>query len=619
MNRFVINTLFLLSGIIVVASCDDDFLNKYPLDSLSEQTFFNSVNDLKTYVNGLYDVIPLASIHAQINYRDLDADVQITGRNITESLNQRSADGIAPLTSGAWNSGFYQIRRVNFFLANYDKVDSRDAAANQFIGEGYFFRAWHYFDLLVAFGDVPIILGPLNVSDQEELYRPRDSRTEVARQIIRDLDSAIVNLQWKGNGEARSARINKEAAIVMKARVALFEGTWEYYHGQKATEFAVSGEDGTGFLEMIGPAVEELIEHQGPVIFRSGGPFNEPYNQLFAIEDGFSAEGVFWFRTYVQDFGARHNMYGKASGLGEVAITKRLVDLYLDADGIPQALSTKELTTLNELGQNLDPRFRQTVWTPDRGPLAQIPGRGNQGDENLRYPVISEAIDDFYTSTGFRTWKGAVLDATQFRAGVQDDIFIRYEEGLLAYAEAKAILGTISQGDIDKTVNLIRDRVGMKPMSLTEVESWNIAYDESEGFDPSAPNIVNEIRRERSVELALEGFRLQDLKRWAVFEKVINGYKPKGANLQEFLDYFNDANALANDGWGDAIDLSLTKGGNVDAFADGFINPYFRSTQFQEGGDGLWVHNRNYLSAIPTSEINLYEEHGVTLTQNPGW
>src|SRR5690606_15485449 len=157
---------------------------------------------------------------------------------------------------------------------------------------------WHYYNLLAEFGDVPIILKPLNISDEQELYRPRDSRHDVARQIIHDLDSAIVNLAWKGSGEARSGRINREAAIVMKAKVALFEGTWEHYHSVRSTVFAVPGEDGTEFLQLIEPAVQELINHQGTAIYRNGGLLDEPYNQLFAVEDGHAAAGVFWFRAY---------------------------------------------------------------------------------------------------------------------------------------------------------------------------------------------------------------------------------------------------------------------------------------------------------------------------------
>lgn len=622
MNRFIFSIVLSLSVVTLMPSCEEDFLERRPKDALSEETFFNTSNDLATYVNGLYGALPLYDFQAGIpglaNWGDLNADVQIVARAITASLNLRSSDGLAPLTSANWNNGYDRIRNTNFFLANYHRVKARDAAANQFIGEGYFFRAWHYYRLLVEFGDVPLILEPLNISS-EELYRPSDSRYDVAKQIIKDLDSAIANLQWKGVGEARSGRVNKEAAATMKARVALFEGSWEYYHAANATPFAVQGKNGTDLLQLIISAVQELIDYQGTKIYKNGGPLNEPYNQLFAVEDGHTADGVFWFRAYDPALMVRsHNFYMKVNDTGR-SITKRLIDMYLDKDGLPQTLSSLDFSTLDNMGQNLDPRFRQTIWTPDRGPMTKIPGRGGQGDLDLRYPVITEGAGDF-TSTGLRMWKGAVLDPAQFRAGETDDILIRYAEALLAYAEAKAILGTITQTDLDKTVNLLRSRVNMEPIDLAQVNAWSSVYSESEGFDPNAANILNEIRRERTVELALEGFRLDDLKRWAVYEKVINGYKPKGAKAQEFVDYFNNPTALAADGWSGTINFTLTEGANYGVDADGYLNPYFRSVQFQEGGEGFWINkDRDYLSPVPAGQIDLYKQSGVTLTQNPGW
>jgi hypothetical protein len=252
--------------------------------------------------------------------------------------------------------------------------------------------------------------------------------------------------------------------------------------------------------------------------------------------------------------------------------------------------------------------------------MDQIVGRTAQGNMPLRYPLITTSLSSNYTSTGFRNWKGAIFDASQYRAGETDDILIRYAEGLLAYAEAKAVLGTINQSDLEKTVNVLRGRVGMLPMDLATVNGWALTYDASAGFEPSASNIVNEIRRERSVELALEGFRLTDLKRWSVFGNVINGYKPKGAQLQEFLDYFNNSGTLAADGWAGGSDVSLTDGTNVGSNIDGSINPYYNSTQFQDGGAGFNINEgRDYLSAIPTGQIDLYKENGATLSQNPGW
>jgi len=618
------NIILSITIVVGLSSCKDDFLDKVPLDDLSEDAFFNTSTDLKTYVNGFYEEAlrrydyqggTQGSLSA---FLDLGSDVLINNASITSSLNRIGASGQSGVTSGTWNTQYDRIRSINYFLANYDRVDSRDVVANHYIGEGYFFRAWQYFELLKAFGGVPYIDRPLNVDD-EELYAVRDSRNEMAKKIIADLDSAILNLSWKGVSAAATGRVNKETAIVMKARVALFEGTWERYHSQAGSPFAVSGEDGTVFLQMIAPAVQELIDHQGNNIFTSGGIFNEPYNQLFIQTNGESTAGVFFYRVYdATQLNNSHNFYDNITDIG-ASITDRLVNAYLDADGIPQELSARPMATLNEKGQNLDPRFRQTIWTPDRGPMTGLPGRAQQGDYDLRYPLVNNTVTNQFTSTGYRRWKGAVLDVTKYRLGEADDILVRYAEGLLAYAEAKAILGTINQSDLDQTVNVLRSRVGMTPMSLSAVNGWSVTYEAATGFDPTESNIVNEIRRERTVELALDGFRLDDLKRWALYDEAVNGYKPKGAMLQEFLDYFNDPTQLAADGW-TGTDLTLTPGSNVNMDTDGFINPYFQFTQFQAGGTGFMIDgNRDYLQAIPSGEIDLYNQSNVTLKQNPGW
>ena len=616
--------LLLFTALIVITSCNEDFLDRVPLDSLSEETFFKSATDLQNYTNGLYGN-HMRRYHYQWGWRgqlnlflDANSDIVISSGNITGSLNQLSNSGVAPVSSSTWNRAYDRIRSENYFLVNYNKVKSRDINSNQYIGEGYFFRALDYFGLLTSFGDVPIIKEPLNI-DSEELYRPRDSRYDVAKFIIADLDSAIMLMSWKGQGPAKSGRVNKQAAMVLKARVALFEGTWERYHSRRGTKFAVQGKDGSEFLNIVVSTIDDLIEYQGNNIFRNGGLFNEPYNQLFSQNDASKSAGVFWYRVYDASLlSASHNFYWKIIDSG-ASITRRLVKMYIDSDGYPQSISSKPFNTLDEMGQNLEPRFRQTVWTPDRGPIYDIEGRQQEGNEHLRYPLIAPVLSSSYTSTGFRNWKGAIFDASEFRAGNTDDILIRYAEGLLAYAEAKAVLGTITQEDIDKTVNVLRDRVGTPPMNLSVVNGWNISYNEAEGFDVTESNIVNEIRRERTVELALDGYRLLDIKRWAVFDKCINGYKPQGAKLQEFINYFNDPDTLVADGYS-GNSLTLDPGTNCGAHANGNINPYFRHPQFQDGGEGYYIDkDRDYLSPIPTDQIDLYNEKGVTLTQNPGW
>ncbi|WP_316794221.1 RagB/SusD family nutrient uptake outer membrane protein [Pedobacter frigoris] len=616
--------VFLLTTIFIT-SCKK--LDKQPLDALTSSTFFNTAADLRTYVNSMYNNrLPVYQYTAGTGNSnallDNGSDFMIFSADITGGLNQVGATGTAGTENGTWSTGYTRIRQDNYFLKYALEKAEKTPNADHYIGEGYFFRAMDYFALLNSFGDVPIILEPLTEADVEKMYVPRSSRNEVAKQILKDLDLAIQKLYWKGTGEAVAGRVNKEAAIVLKARVALFEGTWEYYHSRRSTQFAVAGKDGREFLEMIEPAMNELISRQGTRIFKTG---DEPYNQLFAQKDASSVDGVFLYRVYDGvKLNVSHNFFSKITDFGP-SITDHLVDIYLNKDGSPQNISDP-YTTLNTLSQNLDPRFRQTIWTPDRGPLGKLKGR--ELNANLRYPIVAPILSTGggFTSTGYRTFKGAVLEASEFNKGETDDILIRYEEGLLALAEAKAILGTITQADLDKTVNVLRGRVGMANMTLSAVNGFPISiYKEENGFDLTESRIVNEIRRERGVELALEGFRSGDIRRWAIFEKVINGYKPKGAQLQEFLDYYNDPAKLTADGFnvaGLSFPLLRNTGstGNVSAFPDGRINPYFKSPQFQTAGQGFFINrDRDYLTFVPLSQIQLYKVKGTTLTQNPGW
>ncbi len=629
-----IKMLFAGIMLLTAGSCSKDFLNREPLISTGPENLFKTAADLQTYANGFYaKLAPQYMAMSNINNVGLDigSDFMISQTTITAGLNMATSNSIPPETNSAWTNGYSAVRSDNFFL-HYAKLNAeKNASTDHYIGEGYFFRAWDYFSLLRTFGGVPVVTDILTEKDDQELYKPRASRYEVARQIISDLDSAIAKLQWKGTAEgAVSGRITKDAALALKVRVALFEGTWEYYHGKKNTPFAVSGKDGLDFIALIEPAANELITRYGSRIFTNLGDKSMAYNQLFAQKDASTTDGAILYKVYdAAKLPESHNFFWKIIDLG-ASITDHLVDMYLKADGSQQTVTD----SLSVLSRTLDPRFKQTVWTSDRGPFNKLPGRG--GDHvPFRYPLIALAgsYTEGFTSTGYRNFKGAVL-AQEYRKGETDDILIRYEEVLLSLAEAKAILGTLTQADLDKTVNVIRDRAGMFPMLLNAGAGF--AYREDLGFDRSETPLINEIRRERNIEFALEGFRLNDIKRWAVYDKVINGFQPKGALLQEFLSYYNrtaeqevlDKGAdpskysqIKKDGYNlfETV-IRLTVGNNVNSFPDGRINPYFRTAEFRPGGRGFFIEpGRDYLSGIPLQQVTLYESKGAKLDQNPGW
>lgn len=609
-----------LTGLLTVSTGCSDFLDRYPQDAMSDQVFFSKETDLEYYMNGLYDENIIRKTNS-FRWNDLNkANDDIISNSPASVLMQHSASGLADEKSDTWNNSYDYIRKVNYFLTNAYRVGSLTADGKHYLGEGFYCRAVKYFDLLQTFGGVPYIDKVLN-TENEELYRPRDSREFVAERIVADLDSAIMYLQWKGEGKAVSGRINKEAALVMQTRVALYEGSWEYYHGRKGTKFQVAGRDGKALLEKAVEAGEMLIEKQGNQLFR--GTEGNEYFDYFDQKDYVNVPGAFLYKSYSRSLAVTQGWYGyAASGLG--SLTKSSIDAYLMKDGKPAEISNVKYDPklLNSIAENKDKRLSQTIWAPNKGLFSEYFAPGTNG-YSCRYPglVMNQQREPSYS--GYRIWKGTTTDPEEMSAGEVDDLIIRYEEGLLNYVEAKAILGTITQDDLDKSINYIRARVDMPGMVLSDINSWNIHYDKRNGYDPSAANIVNEIRRERRVELILEGFRLSDIKRWALYEEVFNGWKPVGAHAQEFVDYWNDPEKLAADGfdWKKPEEVVLVQGNNFDTI-DGWINPLFQNADFKAGtGRGYYIDpNRDYLSSIPRSEILLYKEKaGVTLEQNPGW
>lgn len=586
-----------------------DFLDRYPLDAMSDQNYFTKESDFEFYMNGLYEGILRNLTNRPLQLNDGSDDVVASEPH--ESLMRHSFSGLAPLNNKNWNDAYDYIRKCNYFINNAHKMNPMTTAANHLLGEGYFCRAFKYFELLQQFGGVPYITSVLD-QESSELYRPRDSRSYVAEQILADLDSAIVKMDWQGLGKATYGRLNKEAALVLKTRVALFEGSWEYYHGKRQTLFKVDGSNGHKFLEQAVNAGEMLIGKYGNSIFK--GPAGNEYFDLFNQEDYKGIEGAFLNKIYSLSLDIKHN-WGSLGNAGfGCGLTKNAVDSYLMKDGKPFEISSIEIgsPTMDDVVKVKDPRLSQTIWYPAKGLFSDYwEGVGLA----FSYPGLIQSQQNMPSYTGYRVIKGVNYSASELllNGGDADDLILRYEEGLINYAEAKAILGTITQADLDKTVNLFRARVDMPAMNLSEINSWQITYLAKDGFDPSAANVVNEIRREKRVEFMIEGFRVMDLKRWAVYDLVFNGWKPLGAYCKEYIDYWNAAGMKPT--------YKLTLGRNVDEI-DGYINPFFKNVDFQKNaGRGFFVEkNRDYLDAIPAEEISLYaDEANVTLEQNPGW
>lgn len=580
--------LVMLMGIMSLAACKKGFLNETPETKISEAEFWKTTNDLKLYVNNFYTAFPSTiGEYGTLGPYGQDAD-QGSDNMITMSVNGTlNGTRVVPGTGGGWDRGDWNmLRNINYFMVNYNKVNAPWDNKKGFVGEALFFRAYFYFNKLKQFGDLPWVNTPMNpVLDQ--LKGPRLSRAIIVDSIMNDLDKAVNYLPSKSKGEA--SRVNKQIAQLLQARIALFEGTWEKYHAN--TPFGVQGSDGAKFLKKAELVSTDLINNpDGNGL--AATPGTDGYWKLFNQTNYNGNPEIMLWRQYDLNLNGGH-YWSRYSGSGAGrGITKNLIDYYLCSDGKPIAgnsLYQGDATLLNVV-KNRDPRMQQTVFVND----------GNHIVTNNRPAGAAPAFFDVPTfilpneqkpATGYQVYKGHNPDYTQQQdRGTTGYIIFRYAEALLIYAEAKAELGTFNQTDADLSVNKLRFRVGMPNLTVGA-----IANDPNWEFPTLSP-IINEVRRERRVELACEGYRRDDVYRWAAADELLVGWKPKGAILsqwnglvpaQNLATYPVDANGY----------IELFK--NIPAMASGY--------QFNV--------KRDYLNPIQIDQMSLNPD----IKQNPGW
>lgn len=574
MKYFNTITAFFVT-VIILSGCNEDFLQRNPLDAVTSPDYFKSPNDLKAYVNQYYSNTFFPK-YANFG-NDYNSDNQIT-----TTVDQRLEGTRTVSTSGTIDFGY--VRSINYFFDNYKKVEEKYTLQDykQYLGEAYFFRALIYFSLLKNYGDIQWITTELGTSSPE-LYNPRDPRNLVADNIIASIDSAIMYLtDDKTDG---AARVNKWMALLIQSRIALYEGSWEKYHANSS--FGVTNPQPDKYFKKAADAALAIMESGIYDIYSTGQPRTD-YQDLFALQDYSSNNEVMFWREYNNelsrgdsDFTNDRN-FRMETPTGHT-ITRQLADSYLCTNGKPITNNPlfQGYTTLNDEKQNRDPRFYQTIAIPED--IWKIYDDGTVKYWREAYEKLNTSAD-YNAPSGYIIHKGynprLVYHTQQYEES--PSILYRYAEVLINYAESKAELGTITQADIDKTIKKLRDRVGMPNLVLADITpdpKWDF---------PSLSPIINEIRRERRIELAAEGFRWDDIARWAAADELIIGKRPTG-----FL----------------ASQISSTNPFPVDD--DGFLDPFQHAIPSGYG----FVPGRDYLNSIPESEIVL----NPAVKQNPGW
>lgn len=579
-------------------SCNDTFMDKFPLDQVNDNNFWKTENDLELYCNDFYPKYltgfgydwgeaqpePFNQFTpGSIPYGDIFSDnaapisySKVTANEYVDYISDGSG-------SSLWS--WTNIRNLNYFLERYKGTNIPAEKRNVYAGEIMFFKAWDYFEKVKKFGDVPWLSKVVEIGSPE-LMGVRTPRAQVMDSVLSIIDKSIAYLPAKGY--EKPDRLNKDVALHLKARICLYEGTFRKY--QKGLNL-----DGTKFLNEAVKACEGLMDKNYSLY--SSGHTSSDYNNLFATYSYRDNPEVILWKEYSESLsmGCAFSRYYTFNFEYQHGATRSLVEEYLCTDGLPISVSplykgTADIST--EL-QNRDPRLTQTIC--DIGKYCLEPKAKAMGtNENNPLPCIPGLSGD-KCPTGFRVAKWYFpdpIDWDRITLGMQACPVFRYAEILLTYAEAKYELGQCTQAVLDKTVNAVRARVGMPALNISNIPAdakMDAAYSTYCGYVP-AP-LLREIRRERRVELAFENFRWDDLMRWKAgrfLEIPVQGIKFVQSQFPQ-----------------------VVPGKDVFLSSDGYILPYFQTLP----GVRKFDENKQYLFPIPVEDLVL----NPNLKQNPGW
>ena len=553
-------TLYILAFIGLLISACNKQLNLYPKDALSEPTFFKNANDLALYCNQFYQSLPQQNSFWSDRYSD---------NEIALDHGDGFLDGtyIVPVSGGGWD--WSAIRNVNYFLQRYQRAATDQATLNKYAAEARFFRAYFYWQKVIRFGDVPWLNKDLTDTSTDLLYGPKMPHKQVMDSVLADLNFAVSNLPDLDAVDA--GRLHKYAALALMSRICLWEGTYRKYHGMG---------DETNYLNATITASEAIINSGNYAIWSTGNPKTDYYN-LFIQDDLTSNKEAIMPMVYIKNVLTMN--LTRELGESSTGFTKDFARSFLCSDGLPTALSPlyKGDDSLDAEAANRDPRFSQLIAT--RGFVLENNADGTKNIFTL--PQIGTAT----APTGYMIIKCLSPDPAQWNAAQSTlDLFIfRYAEILLNEAEAKAELGVCTQTVLDNTINKLRDRVGMPHMVIA-----SLVKDPKSDF-PGLPVLLDEIRRERRIELAADGFRFSDMLRWKAGTLIQNpatilGVKLLPATLAQYPP-------------------NQVSGVVVDA------NNYLRI--YTNINARVW-DDKMYLYPIPTQELTLNPN---LLPQNPGW
>jgi len=558
-----------------------------PNNNLSDADYWQTPDQFKLAANEFYTyLITFNQVLYDLNNGGPHSDIR-SDFHLQTSFNPVSSGTNSTLATDAnWNTAFTRLRAINYLL---DKSASYPAQADiaGYVAEAKFFRAYVYFDLLQQYGGVPIVTKPLSI-ESGELQAPRNSRDEVVDFIIKDLEEAIPVLPLESSiPAANKGRISRGAANAFLGRVGLYEGTWQKFRSGNSSRYNLL------FDKSIASS-RSVMQDASYEIFAPSILGDSAQKYMFILENEKSNPaglGKSANKEYIlanrYDFSLRQigqNVTHTYIGAG---VTRKLANLYLCQDGLPVSKSPlfKGYSTTRSEFVNRDNRMRYNMmidsnyhWD-NENPGSRINWLNDAADR-----ANSRGRHDPRVGAGYASQKWGAERRLNDTQEAYDYPVIRLAEVYLNYAEAVFERnGAITDADLDLSLNKVRNRVNKTMPKLS------VGFAAANGLD-----MRNEIRRERGIELYLEGFRLDDLKRWKTAETEMpmntTGVRWRGT-LWERRWHLGTA-----------------------------TNPYTPPLALDVEGNLIWESGRqwaerNYLYPIPTQQIQLNSQ----LTQNPGW
>ena len=470
-----IATALLFAGF--TSSCSD-FLDRYPLDELSDSSFWKTENDAMMAVTDIYGCLPTWDQDEDINSDNAVHGIKWAAGNISK--------GIYDPMDQSWAGSYTPIRQCNLVLEKVKDIEMSDESRKKIEGQAYFFRAFVYFNLIRSFGDVPYIDKPLNLTDVEDITRT--PREEVYAKVMADFDKA--NEYWPEEWDAANTpRVTKGAALAMKARAALYYNNW-----QVAADAS--------------KAVMDLGKYE---LYDAGN--TGKYQELFWEKSDGCDENILYVQFNYPD--KTHYLIGwecfPTLGWGGMNPTQSLVDAFEDKDDAPISKST--IYNEKDPFKNRDPRLEVNVLHDGEemyGVTIKVKPLKSSGKTGI------EQHGDA-TATGYyqQKWLDPSIDPQSEGWNMcKDWVVIRYAEVLLTYAEAMNELHPLSAESFD-AVNQVRRRVGMPDLQNTDPSKPTYCATQDE--------LRKRIQNEWRVEFALEGGkRMGDIRRWGIAKDVLN-------------------------------------------------------------------------------------------------